>query len=145
MDDERLVPTRKIIEELKDIIEYSNIFNKVEISKNIALTQENTFPSCYIKIDGTTNELNGNIGTEDGCEYDRVMMIRIRMFLEMSDNNPLEFLDFQDKVETAILTDNPLWKIILDRDIIGTEWDNDTSYPKKEGELSLLVKWRTQS
>lgn len=139
------IPTRKIVEEVKAILEYSNIFTSIEISNGKALTQINSFPTCHLKVDGSVFELNGNMGTDDGCEYDRVMTIRARMFLEMSDNNPLEFLDFQDKVETAILTDNPLWKIILDRDIIGTEWDNDTSYPKKEGELSLLVKWRTQS
>jgi len=137
----RKIPTRKVVQEIKDILTYSKIFKKVNISKNISLTQEDTFPSCYIKVEGTSAELNGNIGTTEGCEYDRVIILRLLIFLDMQDE--LEFLDYQDDVEKAIITDNPLWKIVLDRDFIGSEWDSDTSYPKKEGELAFLLKWRS--
>jgi len=137
----RTIPTRDIANEIKSILEYSKIFKKVDIGNKKSLTQEDTFPSCYLKIEGTSAELNGNMGTDVGCEYDRVMVIRVLIFLDMKDE--LEFLDYQDKVEKAILSDNPLWKIILDRDFIGSEWDSDTSYPKKEGELAFLMKWRS--
>jgi len=69
------------------------------------------------------------------------IVIRVLDNLNVSDD--LEFLDYQDSVEKAILTDNPLWEVVLDRDFIGSEWDNDTSYPKKEGELAFLLKWRS--
>jgi len=137
----RKIPTRKVVEEVKSLLEYSKIFKKVQIFKNTSLTQEDTFPSCYLRIEGTSAELNGNIGTTEGCEYDRGIILRVLLFLNVSDD--LEFLDYQDSVEKAILTDNPLWEVVLDRDFIGSEWDNDTSYPKKEGELAFLLKWRS--
>lgn len=137
----RRIPTRNIVKEVKEILEYANIFNNIDIGQLKPLSEQNTFPSCYLKVDGTTAELNGNMGIEVGCEYDRGIILRIIMQIELQD--PLEFLDYQDKVESVILKDNPLWKIVLDRDFIGSEWDNDVSYPKKEGEVAFLLKWRS--
>lgn len=138
---ERLTPTRKIVEEIEAIIKHANIFSKVGIGIKSALTQEDTFPSCYLKVEGTTAEINGNLSVAKGCEYDRGMVLRIVMYIELNDD--LDFLDYQDKVEKAILEDNPLWAIIVDRDFIGSEWDNDSSYPRKEGEVAFLIKWRS--
>lgn len=137
----RQTPTRNIVNEVKEILNYAKIFNKVEIGQLKPLTEQDTFPSCYLKVDGTTAELNGNMGTEKGLEYNRGMILRIIMQVELQD--PLEFLDYQDKVESTILKDNPLWKVVLDRDFIGSEWDNDTSYPKKEGEVAFMLMWRS--
>ena len=137
----RSVPTKKIVEELKSIIEYSKIFNKVDIGNKKSLTQEDTFPSCYIKVEGVSVEDREVLSVPEGCEYDRYMIVRFLIFLDMEYD--LEFLDYQDKVEKAILTDSPFWKYIVNRDFIGSEWDSDTSYPKKEGELAFLVRWRS--
>jgi len=137
----RTIPTRNIVKEVKEILDYAKIFNKIEIGQLKPLSEQNTFPSCYLKVDGTTADLNGNMGTEVGCEYNRGIILRIIMQIELKD--PLEFLDYQDKVESAILKDNPLWRIVLDRDFIGSEWDNDVSYPKKEGEVAFMLMWRS--
>ena len=137
----RKVPTKKIIEELKSIIEYSKIFNKVDIGVKKSLTQEDIFPSCYIKVDGVSVEDREVLSVSKGCEYDRYIIVRFLIHLNMEDD--LEFLDYQDSLEKAIITDNPLWKFIVNRDFIGSEWDSDTSYPKKEGELAFLIRWRS--
>ena len=137
----RKVPTRKVIEELKSIIDYSKIFSKTEIGIKKSLTQEDIFPSCYIKVDGVSVEDREVLSVAEGCEYDRYVIVRFIMYLDMEYD--LEFLDYQDKVEKAILTDNPFWKYIVNRDFIGSEWDSDTSYPRKEGELAFLIRWRS--
>ena len=137
----RKIPTKKIIEELKSIIDYSKIFSNVDIGIKKSLTQEDVFPSCYIKVDGISVEDREVLSVPKGCEYDRYVIVRFIIYLDMEYD--LEFLDYQDKIEKAIISDNPLWKYIVNRDFIGSEWDSDTSYPRKEGELAFLIRWRS--
>lgn len=132
---------RTAVEELKNILEFSQIFQKVSVGKRVPLTEEINFPSCYIKVDGTTAELNGNIGTKAGCEYDLYLDIRLIVNLNLEDD--LDYLDIESDIVEAILTDSSLWNVIVDRDFIGSGWDNDANYPKKEGELGFNVRLRS--
>lgn len=134
---------RVAVEEIKKILEYSQLFQNVSTGKRKALTEEDNFPSCYIKVDGVTAELNGNIGVQAGCEYDLYLDIRLILNLNMQDS--LDFLDIESDVVEAILTDNPLWNVVLDRDYIGSGWDSDANYPKKEGELGFSIRLRSQA
>lgn len=133
---------RVVVEEIKSILEHSQLFTNVGTGKRKALTEEDIFPSCYIKVDGSTAELNGNIGVNSGCEYDMYMDIRLIINMELQDN--LDFLDLESDVIEAILSDSPLWNVVLDRDYIGSGWDADANYPKKEGELGFNIRFRSQ-
>lgn len=132
---------RVAVEEIKSILEHSGLFQVVGTGKRKALTEEDNFPSCYIKVDGTTAELNGNMGVKAGCEYDLYLDVRIILNLNLSDD--LEFLDMESDVVQALLTDNPLWSNVLDREYVGSGWDSDANFPKKEGELGFSIRLRS--
>lgn len=132
---------RVAVEEIKNILEFSQIFQKVSAGKRVPLTEEINFPSCYIKVDGTTAEINGNMGVKAGCEYD--LYLDIRLIINLNLENDLDFLDIESDVVQAILTDSSLWSVVLDRNYIGSGWDNDANYPKKEGELGFSVRLRS--
>lgn len=134
---------RQAVEELKSILEYSQLFKNVSVAKRKALTEEDNFPSCYVKVDGTLAELNGNIGVKAGCEYDLYLDIRLILNLQLEDD--LDYLDMESDVVEAILIDNPLWNVVVDRDFIGSSWDSDANYPKKEGELGFSIRLRSQA
>lgn len=99
------------------------------------------FPSCYIKIDGTTADLNGNIGGKAGCEYDLYMDVRLIINMELEDN--LDYLDIESNVVAVILKDSQFWNVCLDRDYIGSGWDDDANHPKKNGELGFNIRLRS--
>ena len=132
---------RVVVEEIKAILESSGIFRRVSTGKITPLTEENTFPSCFVKVDGTSATLNGNIGTNVGCEYDMYMDVRLVINLELQDD--LDFLDVESDVVSAMLSDSGIWSVIIDREFIGSGWDSDANYPKKEGELGFSVRYRS--
>lgn len=136
----RSLPTRVIVEELKSILEYTNYFHKVEVTPKKDLTQEDVFPSVYLHIDGTVNKVNG-INTITGCEYNRQMVVELHVSLDL--NEPLEFFDVYDLVETAVLEDKDLWKFVIDRNIVGSEWDDGKLYPKKSGTIFVSLFYRS--
>lgn len=133
---------RLAINEVKAILEASKIFQKVEIGNLRPLSSEDTFPSAYIIVDGTTARLNGNFGVAVGCEYDMFLDVRIIINMEVSD--PLDFMDMESDVVYFLLRDSLLWNYVLDRDYIGSGWDNDGYYPKKQGELGFSIKFRSE-
>lgn len=132
---------RIAVEEIKKILEHSQLFLNVSTGKRKALTEEDNFPSCYVKVDGVNVVLNGNMGVQAGCEYDLYLDVRLIVNLNLQDD--LDFLDIESDIVQAILTDSPLWNVVVDREYIGSGWDSDANYPKKEGELGFVIRLRS--
>lgn len=132
---------RVVVEEIKAILESSGIFRRVSTGKITPLTEENTFPSCFVKVDGTSAEYSSISGSDYGCEYDFYMDVRLVINLELSDD--LDFLDIESDTVNAMLRDSEFQKVIITSTFIGSGWDSDANYPKKEGELGFSIRFRS--
>lgn len=136
----RKVETKEPIQEIEAILESLEYFYKIDIDRVQNIEEVKNFPSVCIKTEGTKNELNGAM-TNNGCEYDRIILMNLYVNLEVQDK--YEIYDVYDKIETAILGDSKLWNVVLDRDIIGSEWDDSKYYPKRQGIITLALKFRS--
>ena len=133
-------PTKKVIQELQSILEYTKFFQKVSTEPKKDLTQEDVFPSVYLHINGTVNKLNG-LNTITGCEYNRQMIVELHVNLDLE--NSLDFLDVYDLVETAVLEDSKLWEFVIDRNVNGSTFDDGKEYPKKSGVIFVSLFYRS--
>lgn len=133
-----MLNTKKVVEEVKAILEGMNFFDKVSTSKVTPLTAESSFPSVYISYDNDINETNGKM-RNDGGEYDRITNLTLEVHLDLADKDDLYYLDVRDMIEEAILKDNLLWQSVIDRDVVGSRWDNGNNLPLKQGEIALLL------
>lgn len=130
--------TRKPIEELESILKAMDFFTVVSTGKVEPLVSETSFPSIYISFDSDINEPNGKM-RNDGGEYNRIFAITLEIHLDLSEEDNLYYLDVRDMVEEAILKDSQFWNVVIDRDIVGSKWDNGQNLPKKQGEIGLVL------
>lgn len=131
--------TKKPIEELKQILEAMNFFEKVSLGQPVEITKEESFPAVYINLDADINEENGKMTGLSGREYDRMLMVTLKFNVNTDGSGELYHLDVRDKVEETILRDQPLWQHIIDRTVEGSRWDKGASAPKREGEMGLVL------
>lgn len=131
--------TRYQIEDLKEIIEAENYFNKVSFGATVPIDQEEVFPACYIIPHTDTFEFTGQntTGTEG---YDSRMLVTLQINLNLEDD--LEYLDVQDMVMRAVLRDSKFWRTVLDRDIKLATWDFNERFPLKEGQITFELRHR---
>jgi len=133
-----MLNTRKPIEEIKAILEAMNFFNKVGIGKVEPLTSDTNLPAVYVSFNNDINESNGKM-RNDGGEYDRMLYITLEVHLDLTDTDELYYLDVRDMIEEAILKDNQLWSAVVDRDVVGSKWDNGSNLPRKQGEMAIIL------
>ena len=133
---------RKVLEEIKEILLANKIFSDVSFSRPKAITEETVFPMCYVYEIGEIADFRG-IGNTGIKGYTKEMTICVKLNLNMQD--PLEYKDYQEKVERAILSDSRIWKTVIDRDLDNSAWDGnayfDESTYKKEGGIFFKVKY----
>lgn len=133
-----MLNTRKPIEEIKAILEAMNFFNKVDVGKIEPLISDTNLPAVYVSFNNDINESNGKM-RNDGGEYDRMLYITLEVHLDLTDTDELYHLDVRDMIEEAILKDNQLWSAVVDRDVVGSKWDNGSNLPRKQGEMAIIL------
>lgn len=133
-----MLNTRKPIEEIKAILEAMNFFTKVSVGKVEPLVSDQDLPSVYIAYDNDVNEPNGKL-RNDGGEYDRMLYLTLEVHLDLTNEDDLFYLDVRDMIEEALLKDNQLWSVVVDRDVIGSRWDTGSNLPRKQGELGVVL------
>ena len=133
-----MLNTRKPIEEIKAILEAMNFFNKVSVGKVEPLISDSNLPAVYVSFNNDINESNGKM-RNDGGEYDRMLYITLEIHLDLTDKDDLYYLDVRDMIEEAILKDSQLWSAVVDRDVVGSKWDNGSNLPRKQGEMAIIL------
>ena len=133
-----MLNTRKPIEEIKAILEAMNFFNKVSVGKVEPLISDSNLPAVYVAFNNDINESNGKM-RNDGGEYDRMLYITLEVHLDLTDKDDLYYLDVRDMIEEAILKDSQLWSAVVDRDVVGSKWDNGSNLPRKQGEMAIIL------
>ena len=133
-----MLNTRKPIEEIKAILEAMNFFNKVSVGKVEPLISDSNLPAVYVSFNNDINESNGKM-RNDGGEYDRMLYITLEVHLDLTDEDDLYYLDVRDMIEEAILKDSQLWSAVVDRDVVGSKWDNGSNLPRKQGEMAIIL------
>ena len=133
-----MLNTRKPIEEIKAILEAMNFFTKVSVGKVEPLVSDQDLPAVYIAYDNDVNEPNGKL-RNDGGEYDRMLYLTLEVHLDLTNEDDLFYLDVRDMIEEALLKDNQLWSVVVDRDVIGSRWDTGSNLPIKQGELGVVL------
>lgn len=133
-----MLNTRKPIEEIKAILEAMNFFNKVSVGKVEPLISDSNLPAVYVSFNNDINESNGKM-RNDGGEYDRMLYITLEVHLDLIDKDDLYYLDVRDMIEEAILKDSQLWSAVVDRDVVGSKWDNGSNLPRKQGEMAIIL------
>lgn len=133
-----MLNTRKPIEEIKAILEAMNFFNKVSVGKVEPLISDSNLPAVYVSFNNDINESNGKM-RNDGGEYDRMLYITLEVHLDLTDKDDLYYLDVRDMIEEAILKDSQLWSAVVDRDVVGSKWDNGSNLPRKQGEMAIIL------
>lgn len=133
---------RQVLEEIQQILLANNIFKDVSFSKPKAITEETAFPMCYVYEVGEVSTFRG-IGDTKIKAYTREMEVCIKVNLDMED--PLEYKDYQERVERAILSDSKIWNVVTDRDLDYAAWDGNAAFDdntyKKEGGIFIKVKY----
>ena len=133
-----MLNTRKPIEEIKAILEAMNFFNKVSVGKVEPLISDSNLPAVYVSFNNDINESNGKM-RNDGGENDRMLYITLEVHLDLTDKDDLYYLDVRDMIEEAILKDSQLWSAVVDRDVVGSKWDNGSNLPRKQGEMAIIL------
>lgn len=133
-----MLNTRKPIEEINAILEAMNFFNKVSVGKVEPLISDSNLPAVYVSFNNDINESNGKM-RNDGGEYDRMLYITLEVHLDLIDKDDLYYLDVRDMIEEAILKDSQLWSAVVDRDVVGSKWDNGSNLPRKQGEMAIIL------
>ena len=133
-----MLNTRKPIEEIKAILEAMNFFNKVSVGKVEPLISDSNLPAVYVSFNNDINESNGKM-RNDGGEYDRMLYITLEIHLDLTDKDDLYYLDVRDMIEEAILKDSQLWSAVVDRDVVGSKWDNGSNLPRKQCEMAIIL------
>ena len=133
-----MLNTKKAVLEIQEILQAMNLFNKVSVGKVEPIISDNNLPAVYVTFENDINEPNGKM-RNDGGEYDRMIYLTLEIHLDQIDKDDLYYLDVRDMIEEAILKDNQLWSAVVDRDVVGSKWDNGSNLPKKQGELAVIL------
>ena len=134
-----IVETRKLVEELKAVLQANSTIDKVSTGALVALAQETEEVATYISV--------MNVGLEPSrmstgtSGYDRHMLINV--FCNVNcENDPLKLLDVTDSVEQSVLKDSKLWVSIVDRDLVAINYDDQEHFPKRGATMLFDFSFR---
>lgn len=134
---------RIILEQLKEIVESTNLFAKISFGRVREVTEEDDFNACYILEFDEEMEHSGDV-SDDVCAYDRHMTVDFHMNLSFVES--LEYKDIQEQFERVMLGDSQLWTTsnILDREVMLAAWDGNEAFDdgKKQGLLRFKFRYR---
>lgn len=133
-----------VLEQLKEVVKSTKLFNKVSFGRVIELSEEKEFNSCYILEFDEETEHSGLV-SDAPCAYDKRMTVDFH--LNLSFEYELEYKDIEAYFEKIMLTDSEVWTKaeILDRVPMYSAWDNNELFDdgKKQGMLRYQIWYRT--
>jgi len=121
-----------LLGDLKEILETVNSLSKVAFGKHVPLPQESTFAAAYL-IPGADTFQTKKSG-KGIAAYDNAFFVRVIVNEDCSDR-PLQWCDTRDEIIQAVLKDNELWSVAVDRDISSVVYDDMNSFPKMSMEI----------
>jgi len=133
--------TRKLVEEIKLILEANKDITKVSTDAVTPVAAETSEAAVYISLEEivmTPRHLNTN-----SSGYDRHMMINLYCNYDSS-NDPLDVYTFIDSVERSILEDSTIWVSLIDRDLIAVDFDNQAHAPKRSITMLFDIMYRME-
>ncbi len=134
-----LLNTSEVVTEVVDVLEQSTIFSKVAVTKVMPLSEEDTSSAAYVGVKAISYEQDRQ--TSEACGYIRSLFLTIDINLHC-DESPLELLDIVDKTERAILSDSKIWDVVINRDMVGVEFDELQFYPRRTATMLLEITYR---
>lgn len=132
--------TKKVLTEVKEILEAEGIFDKVSLEKLTPTSEETNSLAAYIGIKALSYDQVRPKNTS--CGYDRTIFITID--INQLCDTPLDVLDTLDKVERALLEDSKIWKSVVNREFVGVEFDEQQFYPYRTFTILLQVLYRLE-
>jgi len=133
--------TRKIIEELRDILEANTDIAKVSVGPVTPLAAEESSAAVYIALEEVALSAERMSRTSDG--YDRHLLINLYCNYH-NPSDPLGVLDFADSIERSVLKDGQIWTYIIDRDLVAIDFDNQASAPKRSFTMLFDFSFRVK-
>ncbi len=131
--------TVEVVKEVVTILEESPIFDKVSVEKVTPLSEEDVNAAVYVGVKAISYE---NARASSGsCGYNRSLFITLDINLHC-DESPLELLEIVDKTERTVLGDSKLWEVIINRDMVGVEFDELQFYPRRTATMLLEITYK---
>ena len=129
--------TREVLEEFKSILEASSLQPSVTINELKGLSEQTEDLFVDISLETVIFDLTSNALGRKG--YYRTCMLAIHIGVDCSDDL-LRIFDIVDELETDILHDNKLWKLVTDRDISSVAYDHGKTLPNRGATMIVEVK-----
>jgi hypothetical protein len=124
---------------LKEVLETVPGVNFVSNGKATPLSIDDKLTSVYII---PTNEAFVNTHNKKSlCGYDNYVYIKLHVNMECQYD--LEWVGMRTKLINAVLSDNDIWKSIVDRELTSTVHDDFDNYPKKSFQIGFEFRLRT--
>jgi hypothetical protein len=120
--------TRKIVEEVRSILEANPDIQEVSVGPVTPIAQEKNSSAVYIGVEEVGAEPARLSKGSSG--YDRHLLINLYCNYDGSEDT-LGVYDFIDSVERCILTDNEIWSSIVDRDLVAIDYDQQEHTPRR--------------
>ena len=131
--------TKLIIKELTAVLEASDDIDKVSTGPLEPIVTEESSAAVYIAVESVTLE-NSRL-TTGANGYDRHMLINLYCNVDTSED-PLGIYDFMDGLERTILDDSELWTVLVDRDVVGLNFDAQQFEPKRTVTMLIDISYR---
>ena len=123
---------------LKEVLETIPGINLVSHGKPAPLNTDTHLPAIYIV---PTNEAFVNTkNTKALCGYDNYVYLKLVVNMECTYD--LEWINLRHAIIDAVLSDNDIWKSIVDRDVVATVHDDFDNYPKKAFQIAFEFRLR---
>jgi len=120
--------TRKILEELEEILKANPEIDLVSQGKVTPLASETSPAAVYISLEEialTPAKMSTGVSG-----YERHMLIHLYCNYD-TQGDPLAVCDFADSIEKCILDDKQVWSYVTDRDLVAIDFDNQANSPKR--------------
>jgi hypothetical protein len=130
--------SRKILEELKAVLEANSEIQKVSLGALLPLAQENSSAAVYISPETIT--LEPDKMHKGSAGYSRHLLINLYCNLDCG-TDPLALLDFAESIESSILKDSQIWSTLVDRDIASVIFDEQELFPKRTCTILLDISY----
>ena len=131
--------TRKLVEELKAVLEANSDITKVSVEALTPISAETVDSAVYISVEEIAMEQKRLNKTSSA--YDRHLLVNLYCNYDSS-ADPLNVYDFIDSVERCVLEDNDLWLSIVDRDLLAIDFDNQASGAKRSITMLFDISYR---
>ena len=134
-----ILNTRKIIEELRDILTANTDIDYVSTGALEPLASETNRAAVYISAENIAVE--GTRLSTAASGYDRHILIDLYCNYDGSEDH-LGVFDFIDSVERCILEDDTIWSSIVNRDLVAIDFDNQEHAPKRAITMLFDIHYR---